>query len=287
MTAQPSVHCHEGPPGAATPSAVISRNHVVTLGRPGARPVVMAHGFGCDQDVWRRILPWFTDDHRVVLLDHVGSGRSDASHYDSTRYSTVDGYAADVLEVCDALDLDDVLLIGHSIGAMIAATAAAAQPWRFTGLVLISPSPYYLDDPDDGYAGGFSAQDVEELMDSLDNNYFSWATRVAPMAMGSGHAHLGDELTASFCRTDPRIAREFARVTFLSDTRHVLGAVSTEALVLQCTDDALAPVAVGRYVADRLPAGTLVQLAATGHCPHISAPEETARAIREHLARPS
>lgn len=269
---------------AAITDDVLRRHHVVTLGPPDARPVVMAHGFGCDQDVWRRILPRFTDDHRVVLFDHMGSGRSDTSHYDSAEYSTVDGYARDLLAICDALDLSDAVLVGHSIGAMIAATAAAAEPSRFGHLVLVSPSPYYLDDPDDGYAGGFSEQDVEELMDSLDNNYFSWASRVAPMVMGSGHARLGDELAASFCRTDPRIAREFARVTFLSDTRHVLGAVSTEALVLQCTDDAMVPVAVGRYVADRLPAGTLVQLAATGHCPHISAPEETARAVREHLA---
>ncbi len=273
-----------GPRSASPTPEVIGRNHVVTLGPAGAPALVMAHGFGCDQTAWRHIAPWFTDDHRVVLFDHVGSGSSDTSCYDSAKYSGVDGYAHDLLEVCDALDLSDVVLIGHSISAMVVAAAAAAQPSRFAALVLVSPSPRYLDDPDEGYVGGFSAEDVEELMTSMDNNYFSWARMMAPVVMGADHPGLAEQLTGSFCRTDPRIAREFARVTFLSDSRRVLGSVSTPTLVLQCTDDALAPDAVGRYVVDHLPSGELVQLAATGHCPHISAPDETAQAIRRYLA---
>lgn len=265
-------------------ATVVGRNHVTTAGRRDGPVLLFAHGFGCDQNMWARLLPSFTDCYRVVLFDHVGAGRSDSRAYDADRYASLDGYAGDLLEICEELDLRDVVLVAHSVSAMMAVVAAVAQPERFARLVLVAPSPCYIDDPEEGYVGGFSREDVEDLLRSLENNYFAWAAAMAPMVMGNPEApELGAELTGSFCRTDPAIARDFARVTFLSDTRHLLGEVRTPALVLQCSDDVLAPAAVGEYVRDHLAGSTLVGLAATGHCPHVSAPEETAAAILDYL----
>ncbi|WP_229674426.1 alpha/beta fold hydrolase [Nakamurella endophytica] len=245
---------------------------------------MFAHGFGCDQNMWRRLVPQFLSDHRVVLFDHVGAGRSDMDAYDFGKYSSIDGYAGDIVEICDELGLSDVVLVGHSISAMIAAAAAAARPDLFSRLVLVAPSPRYVDDRSAGYVGGFTAADIDGLLDSLDSNYFGWATAMAPMVMGNpDRPELGEELTTSFCRTRPEIAHQFARVTFLTDARALLGRVVTSSLVLQCSDDILAPVEVGRYVHRHLPDSAFRQLRATGHCPHVSAPEETGAAILEYL----
>jgi sigma-B regulation protein RsbQ len=263
---------------------VLTRNNVVEQGEPQGRPLLFAHGFGCDQNMWRYVWPRFADDYRVVLFDHVGAGGSDLAAYDPDRYSSLRGYAEDVLEICRELDLRDVVFVGHSVSAMVGVLAAAAEPDRFARLVLVGPSPRYIDD--DGYAGGFSREDIEGLLDSMDSNYLGWSSQMAPVIMGNeDRPELGDELTNSFCRTDPEIARDFARVTFTSDNRDELSQVRVPTLVLQCSDDVIAPAAVGSYVHQQVAGSTLVQLAATGHCPNLSAPEETVAAIRAFLDR--
>lgn len=262
---------------------VLTRNNVNVSGNPAGRPMLFAHGFGCDQNLWRHVVPAFAADYRIVLFDLVGSGGSDLSAYDRDRYSSLNGYANDVLEICEALDLRDVAFVGHSVSAMIGVLAAAEQPDRFSSLVLVGPSPRYVDDDD--YTGGFSREDIEELLDSLDSNYLGWSSAMAPVIIGNPERpELGEELTNSFCRTDPEIASHFARVTFLSDNRQDLARVSVPALVLQCTSDVIAPESVGRYVHEHLPASELVLLDATGHCPNLSAPEETVAAMRPFLA---
>ena len=270
---------------AAAPARdVVARHHVTETGRPDGPVLLLAHGFGCDQEMWRRLLPHFTDDHRVVLYDHVGAGRSDLAAYDPARYSSLDGYAEDLLAVCAELDLEEVTVVAHSVAAMMAVTAAARDSRRFARLVLIAPSPCYVDDPSTGYVGGFSRADVDELLASLDSNYFAWAAAMAPVVMGvPGSPELGDQLEQSFCRTDPDIAREFAKVTFLSDCRPLLSGVTVPTLLLQCAQDALAPLEVGDHLHREIAGSTLVRMEATGHCPHVSAPEETAAAIRSYL----
>ena len=260
---------------------IIRRNNVHTYG-DGRDPIVFAHGFGCDQNMWRFVAPAFADSHRVVLFDHVGAGRSDTSAYDRHKYSTLDGYATDVLEICHALDLSGVILVGHSVSAMIGVLAAKREPGLFKALVLVGPSPRYIDD--DGYVGGFSTQDIEGLLTSLESNYLGWSSTMAPVIMGNAdRPELGAELTNSFCRTDPDIASHFARVTFFSDNRRDLPDVATPALVLQCSDDVIAPTAVGEYVHAHLPASRLVLMKATGHCPNLSAPAETIEAIQTFI----
>jgi sigma-B regulation protein RsbQ len=262
---------------------VLTRNNVVEQGNGAGQPLLFAHGFGCDQNMWRYVWPRFADEHRIVLFDHVGAGGSDLSAYDPGRYSSLRGYADDMLEICRELDLRDVVLVGHSVSAMIGVLAAAAEPDRFASLVLVGPSPRYIDD-DDGYVGGFSREDIEGLLDSMDSNYLGWSSQMAPVIMGNeDRPELGEELTNSFCRTDPEIARNFARVTFLSDNRADLAKVEVPTLVLQCSDDAIAPEAVGRYVAAQMPGSRFAMLDAVGHCPNLSAPDETAAAIEEFL----
>jgi len=260
---------------------VLSRNHVRTSGVDGD-PLLFAHGFGCDQNMWRFVAPAFAGTHRVVLFDHVGAGKSDLAAYDRDKYATLDGYAADVLEICDALDLRDVVFVGHSVSAMIGVLAAKREPERFKALVLVGPSPRYVDD--DGYVGGFSREDIEALLTSLDSNYLGWSTATAPVIMGNpDRPELGAELTSSFCRTDPDIAAHFARVTFLSDNRADLSAVRIPALVLQCSSDVIAPTAVGEFVHRQMPSSQFVLMKATGHCPNLSAPDETVAAIAQFL----
>ena len=245
--------------------------------------MMFAHGFGCDQGMWRFVWPEFADDHRIVLFDHVGYGGSDASAFDPHRYASLDGYSADVVAICDELDLEDIVFVGHSVSAMIGVLAAAERPERFGRLVLVGPSPRYLDD--EGYVGGFTEQDVAGLLESLESNYLGWSSTMAPVIMGNpDRPELGEELTNSFCRTDPAIAAAFARATFLSDNRDDLGRVGIPSLVLQCAQDVIAPQAVGEYVHARLPDSRLVLMAATGHCPNLSAPEETVEAIKAFLA---
>jgi len=266
-------------------SGAAARNNVQVYGPEDGPVLVFAHGFGTDQSMWGKILPRFTDRYRVVLLDHVGSGGSDQSAYDSATYSTLDAYVDDLMELCGELDLQDVTLIGHSVGSMMAVSAAARDAGRrFGRLVLVTASPSYLDHPEDGYVGGFTRQDIDDVFESLDANYVVWAESMAPVYMNTPHApELEHEIQGSFGRISPRVARDFARVAFLSDVRHLLGEVTIPVLVLQSTDDVVTPDHVGTYLHKALPNSTLVRLAATGHFPQSSAPEETSAAILEFL----
>ncbi|MEU1076119.1 MULTISPECIES: alpha/beta hydrolase [unclassified Streptomyces] len=259
-----------------------SRNNVTVTGRTDGRVLVLAHGFGCDQNMWRLVLPALAAEYRVVLFDYVGSGRADASAWDERRYSSLEGYARDVLEVCEELDLRDVTFVGHSVSAMVGVLAAAKAPQRFSRLVMVAPSPCYIDDA--GYRGGFSADDIDELLESLESNYLGWSAAMAPVIMGNAdRPELGEELTASFCATDPDMAQVFARTTFLSDSREDLKTVTVPTLVLECTQDMIAPREVGAFVHAAIPGSRLVTLEATGHCPQLSAPEATAAAITSFL----
>ena len=260
------------------------RNNVKVSGR-GEQPMLFAHGFGCDQNMWRYVAPAFEDDYQVVLFDYVGAGGSDVSAYDPDRYSSLSGYTQDVLDVCDALDLEDVVFVGHSVSGMVGVLAALERPELFADLILVGPSPRYLDEEPD-YVGGFEKQDIDEMLETMEKNYIGWANYLAPAIMGNGdRPDLGEELTESFCSTDPVIARQFAEVTFLSDNRDDLPRVTVPSLVLQCAEDIVAPRQVGEYVASRMPDSTIRFLDATGHCPHMSAPEETITAMWEYLRR--
>ena len=261
---------------------VVRRNNVKVTGRDDGPPMLFAHGFGCDQHMWRFVAPAFEDEHRVVLFDYVGAGESDAAAYDPERYGSLDGYAEDVLDVCRALELEDAIFVGHSVSSMVGALAAAREPGRIGKLVMVGPSPRYIDD--EGYRGGFTRADIEELLSSLDSNFLGWSSAMAPVIMGNpDRPELGAELTESFCRTDPDIAARFARVTFMSDNRADLPEVRVPTLVLQCSDDAIAPEAVGDYVHRAIPGSRFVRLDATGHCPNLSAPAETIGAIRAFI----
>jgi sigma-B regulation protein RsbQ len=262
---------------------VLERNRVRVTGVSGGRPMLFVHGFGCDQEMWRFVAPDFAVDHQVVLLDQVGSGKSDLSTYDPEKYGSLQGYADDVVEICRALDLRDVVFVGHSVSAMIGVLAYQRAPELFGALVMVGPSPRYVDDGD--YVGGFSRDDIVGLLDALDSNHLGWSTQMAPVIMGNpDRPELAEELTNSFCSTDPDIARQFARVTFLSDNRADLPTVGIPTLVLQCSADVIAPEPVGAYVHEHIPGSVLTHLAATGHCPNLSAPEETTAAIRAFLS---
>ncbi|ROQ32651.1 sigma-B regulation protein RsbQ [Streptomyces sp. PanSC19] len=259
------------------------RNNVTVTGNPHGRTVVLAHGFGCDQNMWRLTVPALEADHRVVMFDYVGSGRSDPSAFSPERYSSLEGYARDVAEVCEVLDLRDAVFVGHSVSAMIGVLALGMVPERIGALVMVSPSPRYIDD--EGYRGGFSAEDIDELLASLEANYLGWSAAMAPVIMGNAERpELGEELTHSFCATDPEMAHVFARTTFLSDSRDDLKGVGVPTLILDCLQDVIAPREVGAFVHRAIPGSTLVTLDATGHCPHLSAPEATNDAITRFLA---
>ncbi|MBQ1090504.1 MULTISPECIES: alpha/beta fold hydrolase [Streptomyces] len=260
------------------------RNNITITGNPQGRTVILAHGFGCDQNMWRLTLPALTDSYRVVLFDYVGSGKSDPSAFSEEKYASLDGYAQDVIDICRALDLRDAVFVGHSVSAMIGVLAAAAAPEHIGALVMVAPSPRYIDD--DGYRGGFSAEDIDELLEALESNYLGWSAAMAPVIMGNpDRPELGEELTASFCATDPDMARVFARSTFLSDSRDDLRNVKAPTLILECAHDVIAPREVGAFVHQTVPGSQLVTLDATGHCPHLSAPEATNGAITAFLAR--
>jgi sigma-B regulation protein RsbQ len=266
-------------------SDIIARNNVRVFGR-GTQPMLFAHGFGCDQNMWRFVTPAFEDRYRIVLFDYVGSGKSDVKRYDPERYASLEGYAQDVLDVCRALDLKNVIFVGHSVSTMIGVLAANAEPERFARLVLVGPSPRYINDPPD-YVGGFERADIEGLLETMEKNYIGWANFLAPAIMKNPeHPELSAELEASFCSTDPVIARGFAEATFFADNRADLAAVRVPSLIMQCSDDMIAPLAVGDYISEALPGSTLRVMAATGHCPHMSHPDETIAVIREYLAQP-
>jgi sigma-B regulation protein RsbQ len=254
------------------------RHNVTETGRPDGPAMVFAHGFGCDQHMWRFVVPAFEDRFRVILFDHAGAGGSAPDAYDVERHGSLQGYAQDVVELCRELGVTDGVFVGHSVSAMIGVLADLQAPELFERLVLVGPSARYIND--EGYVGGFTEADIRELLDSLDSNYLGWSSVMAPAIMGNpDRPALGEELTESFCRTDPEIASRFARVTFMSDNRADLPRVTTPALVLQCTHDAIAPTEVGQYVADMMPNAELVMLDATGHCPNLSAPEATIAAM--------
>ncbi|OKH98896.1 sigma factor sigB regulation protein rsbQ [Streptomyces sp. CB02923] len=262
---------------------ILRRNNVTVTGNPEGPAVVLAHGFGCDQNMWRLTVPALADVYRVVLFDYVGCGRSDLSAFREDRYASLAGYAQDVVEVAEALDLRDAVFVGHSVSAMTGVLAARRAPERIGALVMIAPSPRYTDD--EGYRGGFTAEDIDELLTSLDSNYLGWSAAMAPAIMGNpDRPELGEELTNSFCATDPDMARVFARTTFLSDSRDDLKTVGVPTLVLECAQDVIAPREVGAYVHAQVPGSTLVTLDATGHCPHLSAPGPTNEAITGFLA---
>ncbi|HET7726470.1 MAG TPA: alpha/beta hydrolase [Candidatus Limnocylindrales bacterium] len=262
----------------------ILRRHAVTeRGVSDGRPMVFAHGFGCDQTLWRFVAPAFEVDHRVITFDYVGAGASDRSAYDPDRYASLDGYASDILDICRALDLRDVVLVGHSVSATIAMLASIREPERFAELILVTPSPRYLDDPP-GYRGGFSPSDIDGLLQMMDLNAVGWAAYLAPVVMGNpGRPELSRDLEATFCSIDPAMARQFAQVTFLADNRADLADVTTPSLIIQCTDDVVAPRFVGDYLHARLRDSELRHIEATGHCPHVSHPAETIATIRAYL----
>ena len=246
--------------------------------------MLFAHGFGCDQNMWRQVAPAFADDYKIVLFDYVGSGKSDLNAYDADRYGALDGYAQDIVDIVEELDLHDVIFVGHSVSSMIGVLAAKQQPERFAKLVLIGPSPRYINDPP-SYTGGFERKDLEGLLEMMDKNFIGWANFLAPaIVKNPDRPEIASELTESFCSTDPIIARRFAEATFFSDNRSDLASVHVPTLVLQCSDDMIAPNEVGEFVHRSIPNSTLRVMNATGHCPHMSHPAETIELMREFLA---
>ena len=262
-------------------TSILDRNNVKTFGH-GTTPMIFAHGFGCDQNMWRFVTPAFEDDYLIVLFDYVGAGKSDKSSYNVDRYSTLEGYAQDVIEICEEMDLQNSIFVGHSVSSMIGLIAAIHKPSLFQQLIMIGPSPCYIDD--DNYRGGFKRGDIENLLETMEKNYIGWANFLAPAIMAnSDKPQLGEELAESFCTTDPMIARQFAEATFFSDNRSDLANTPVPSLLLQCSDDIIAPLEVGEYLSKQMPHSTLNILKATGHCPHMSAPDETIQRIKEYL----
>ncbi|MBD2293770.1 alpha/beta hydrolase [Anabaena sphaerica FACHB-251] len=261
---------------------ILLRNNVTVFGQ-GTQPILFAHGFGCDQNMWRFVTPAFEKDYKIVLFDYVGSGKSDLSAYSAERYSNLKGYAQDILDICTALELTDVFFVGHSVSSVIGILSSIQAPHLFDRLILVSPSPCYINDPPD-YVGGFERQDIEDLLDIMDKNYIGWASFLAPVIMkNEDQPELTQELEASFCSTDPVLASVFAKTTFFSDNRSDLPKVTVPSLILQCTEDSIAPTEVGHYLHRHLSGSTLKLMKATGHCPHMSHPGETIDLIKEYL----
>jgi sigma-B regulation protein RsbQ len=262
----------------------VQRRNNVNVSGAGPATMFFAHGFGCDQNMWRLLAPAYAQRYRVVLFDLVGSGGSDLAAFDPTKYGTLQGYADDVLEIVREFGAGPSIFVGHSVSAMIGMLANLSDPTPFAAQIMIGPSPCYINDGD--YVGGFTRQDIESLLDTLESNYLGWSSNMAPAIMGApDQPELGVELTNSFCRTDPEIAKHFARVTFLSDNRPEVPRLTTPTLVLQCNDDLIAPMSVGEYLARSLPKATLAVIENVGHCPHLSAPGPSAKAIDAFLAK--
>ena len=261
---------------------VIKRNNVTVYGK-GTQVMLMAHGFGCDQNMWRFITPAFSSKYKIVLFDHVGSGKSDISAYDYEKYSSLQGYADDIIEICESLNLKNINLIGHSVASMMGLLAANKAPHLFDTLIMVGPSPRYIND--ETYYGGFDEADINELLESLDSNYLGWSSAITPVITGNADKpELSKELANSFCQSDPEIAKQFANVTFLGDNRKDLLTLTTRTLILQCASDVIAPETVGRYVNEHLQNSTIFFMKATGHCPHMSAPDETVELVTKFLA---
>ena len=257
------------------------RNNVRSFG-DGKQVMMFAHGFGCDQHMWRFITPAFEQDYRIVLFDYVGAGKSDLASYNPERYASLQGYALDVLEICEALELKDIIFVGHSVSSMIGLLAAVEKPEYFSDIIMVGPSPCYINEKD--YIGGFDRTDIEGLIETMERNYIGWANFLAPNIMGrKDKPELAQELTESFCSTDPVIANQFAKATFFSDNRKDLAKLETPALILQCSEDIIAPLEVGHFLHLQLRSSTLRIMKATGHCPHMSEPEETVTLIKDYL----
>lgn len=261
--------------------SVLKRNNVTVLGA-GNKVLLFAHGFGCDQNAWKYIQNFFTENYKLVLFDFVGAGKSDLSYYNPEKYASLDGYVNDVIEICDALDLRNAIFIGHSVSCMIGALASIKRPDIFEKLVFIGPSPCYISKED--YIGGFDPETIDSLLEVMEEDYITWAKSIAPAIMNSKNGNeLTSELSDSFCSIDPIIAKQFARVTFLSDNRKDLPFIPIRSLTIQCSDDMIAPLAVGQYIHANTPNNTLRILDVHGHCPHMSHPIETVNAIKTFL----
>ena len=260
---------------------LIARNSIKVLGE-GEKVMLFAHGFGCDQNMWRYLVPAFAQTHKIVLFDHVGSGNSDLSAYDFDKYDTLQGYADDIIEICQELALSNVTFVGHSVSAMIGVLAALSDNDIFENIIMVGPSASYINSDD--YIGGFSREDIDELLNSMESNYLGWSSAMAPAIMANDERpELSEELSESFCRNNPKIAAHFAKVTFLSDHRHDLKNLKTKTLIIQCSEDVIAPTIVGEFIAENIEFSELVIAKATGHCPHLSAPKETIDIIKEYL----
>ena len=260
---------------------VVLRNNVVSTGE-GEQVILFAHGFGCDQKAWNYIKNSFVEDYKVVLLDYVGAGKSDLSAYDVEKYDSLYGYAKDVVEICEQLDLKDVIFVGHSVSAMIGALASISKPDLFKKLVFIGPSPCYIHK--ENYQGAFVQETIDNLLEVMEEDYIGWSNSLAPAIMDTHNGtELSKELTDNFCSIDPAIARQFAKVTFESDNRLDLAFIPVESLTIQSSNDMIAPLHIGHYMKDTIPNNTLVVVEASGHCLHMSHPEETVRAIKEFI----
>ena len=260
---------------------LIRRNNINIFGN-GSQPIVFAHGFGCDQNMWRYITPAFEKDFKIVLFDHVGSGKSDQSAYDFEKYSTLQGYADDLIDICNELHLQNVVFVGHSVSSMIGILAAIKSPDLFEKLVLIGPSPCYVNK--DGYVGGFTSQDIDELVETLESNYLGWSSYITPVIIGNPEMpEYSEELRNSFCNMNPEIAKHFAKVTFLGDNREDLHKVTIPTLIIQCHPDVIAPVVVGEFVHKKIPNSRYVLLNSSGHCPHLTFPDQVISSIHTFL----
>ena len=260
---------------------------VRTQGPAGAPVLVLLHGFGCGQSMWRHVAPALATDHRVVTFDLPGSGEADPATYDPSRHRSLEGYRDDVLALLRELDLHDVTLVGHSVSTMIGVLAAIAEPALISRLVLVAPSARYVDDGD--YRGGFSERDIDELVQLMQRNHLGWQDPLSDLvsaAADAGDPQARAELYDSFCRTRPEVAAEFADVTFRGDNRADLSQVRAPTLILQSTNDLVAPVSAGEYVHQQIAGSSFRLIETDGHCPHLTAPERTTAAIREFLAKP-
>ena len=267
-------------------SELIEKRYNVTITGNGTQPIMFAHGFGCDQGMWRYIAPAFEAQYKVIRFDYIGHGKASRQAYNPERYATLYGYAQDVLDICEDLDLKNLIFMGHSVSSMIGLLACIQEPDRFDRLVMVAPSPHYINE--EGYFGGFEQPDIEELLDTMESNFLGWATSMAPAMMANAdRPELGQELVTSFCSTDLAIARQFARVTFQGDNRKDLAKLTRPALIIQSLVDAISPMEVGDYLANHLPGSTLRVVDANGHCPHLSAPAETISIIRHYLQSPN
>ncbi len=261
---------------------ITKRNNVVVQGK-GDQPILFAHGFGCDQNMWRFMAPDFLENYKVVLFDYMGSGKSDITEYDPKKYESLEGYAEDILDICEDLKLKNTIVVGHSVSASIATLASLKEPCYFSSLIHITPSPCFLNDPPD-YMGGFEYSDLEELLDLMDKNYIGWAEYLSPIVIGGQASELlKGELSDSFCSTDPLIAKNFAKATFLSDHRESFSKSTTPSLIIQSKIDALASLEVGEFLHKTTPHSTLTIIDSEGHCPHMTHPTITSKAVKQYL----